>query len=246
VLIFDDANLTQAADAIAALKWRHAGQACITVNRIYVQRGVYEKFVEIMRERGSKLVVGHGAEPKTTMGPLTTPRGVDKAAEMVADARKKGARILLGGNRLDIGGGYFFEPTVVADAHDDLLLAREEQFAPIAALFPFDTEDEAVNKANDTSVSLLFSPATCRGRRLANIFQMGLASYFFTKDVDRTWRLLENLEAGMIGMNTGNQSAAETPFGGIKMSGYGKESGKDVAIEEYLITKTGTLTVDGL
>jgi acyl-CoA reductase-like NAD-dependent aldehyde dehydrogenase len=153
VLIFDDADLAAAADAVAALKWRHAGQACITANRIYVQRGVYEKFVEIMRERGSKLVVGHGAEPATTMGPLTTPRGVDRAAELVEDARKKGARILLGGSKLSIEGGYYFEPTVVADAHDDLMLAQEEQFAPIAALFPFDTEDEAVAKANDTSVS---------------------------------------------------------------------------------------------
>jgi succinate-semialdehyde dehydrogenase/glutarate-semialdehyde dehydrogenase len=106
-----------------------------------------------MRERGSKLVVGHGANPTTTMGPLTTPRGVDKAAELVEDARTKGARILLGGKKLDIDGGYFFEPTVVADAHDDLLLAQEEQFAPIAALFPFDTEEEAVAKANNTSVS---------------------------------------------------------------------------------------------
>ena len=106
-----------------------------------------------------------------------------------------------------------------------MLIAREETFAPIMALFPFDTEDEAVERANDTS--------------------MGLASYFFTKNIDRTWRLLENLEAGMIGMNTGNGSAAETPFGGIKESGYGKESGKDVAIQEYMITKTGTLTLDG-
>ncbi|KAF2673254.1 aldehyde dehydrogenase [Microthyrium microscopicum] len=226
VLVFDDANLDQAADAISALKWRHAGQACITVNRIFVQKGVYEKFINIMLERAKKLKVGHGAKDDTTMGPVTTPRSIDKALSLVEDAKKNGSRILIGGNKLEIDGGYFFEPTVIADAKDDLMLAQEEQFAPIAAFFVFDTEEEAVERANNTS--------------------MGLASYFFTKNVDRTWRLLENLEAGMIGMNTGNQSAAESPFGGIKQSGYGKESGKDVAIDEYLITKTGTMTVEGL
>ncbi|CCD47701.1 hypothetical protein BofuT4_P036810.1 [Botrytis cinerea T4] len=106
-----------------------------------------------------------------------------------------------------------------------MLITEEETFAPVLALYSFDTEDEAVDAANNTS--------------------MGLASYFFTKNIDRTWRLLENLEAGMIGMNTGNSSAAESPFGGIKESGYGKESGKDVAVNEYLITKTGTMTIDG-
>ena len=228
VLIFDDADLYQAADAVHALKFRHAGQACITANRIYVQKGVYQKFAAIMLERTKALKSGHGAEDGTTLGPLTTARGLDKAEAHVADAKAQGARVVLGGHKLDhasSGGGYFFEPTVILDAHDDLLLAREEQFAPILALFPFETEDEAVAAANSTS--------------------MGLASYFFTKNIDRTWRLLENLEAGMIGMNTGNSSAAENPFGGIKMSGYGKESGKDVGVEEYLVTKTGTLTVEG-
>jgi len=179
-----------------------------------------------MVESAKTLKVGHGAHPDTTLGPVTTERGIDKALEMVDDARKNGGRVLTGGNKVDLGGGYFFEPTVIADAHDSLMVACEEQFAPIAAIFPFETEEEAVQRANQTS--------------------MGLASYFFTKNVDRTWRLLENLEAGMIGMNTGNQSAAESPFGGIKQSGYGKESGKDVAVDEYLITKTGTMTVEGL
>jgi succinate-semialdehyde dehydrogenase/glutarate-semialdehyde dehydrogenase len=160
------------------------------------------------------------------MGPVTTERSIEKAESLVEDARKNGGKILFGGNKLEIDGGYFFEPTVIGNATDDLLVAQEEQFAPIAALFPFDTEEEVVERANNTS--------------------MGLASYFFTKNIDRTWRLLERLEAGMIGMNTGNQSAAESPFGGIKQSGYGKESGKDVAIEEYMITKTGTLTIEGL
>jgi succinate-semialdehyde dehydrogenase/glutarate-semialdehyde dehydrogenase len=205
------------------LKWRHAGQACITANRIYVQKGVYEKFSNLMAEKTKKLKVGHGAKDGSTLGPMTTPRSVDKIKSHVEDAKKNGGRILMGGNPVSIEDGYFFEPTIVLDAHHGLLLAQEEQFSPIAAFFPFETEEEVVKVANATT--------------------MGLASYFFTKNVDRTWRLLENLEAGQIGMNTGGMSAAEIPFGGIKESGYGKESGKDVAVEEYLITKTGVLTL---
>ncbi|KAF4612822.1 hypothetical protein G7Y89_g15551 [Cudoniella acicularis] len=224
-LIFDDADLNQALDALMALKWRHAGQACITANRVYVQKGVYDKFAELLKERTSKLVVGHGAEKGTTMGPVTTPRSLDKAANQVADAKKHGGQVVLGGGKVAGKSGYFFEPTIILGAKKEMLITEEETFAPVLALYSFDTEEEVVEAANNTS--------------------MGLASYFFTKNVDRTWRLLENLEAGMIGMNTGNASAAESPFGGIKESGYGKESGKDVAINEYLITKTGTLTLDG-
>jgi len=182
VLVFDDADLEQAADAIHALKFRHAGQACITANRIYVQRGAYEKFTQIMTERTKKLKIGHGAEAGTTIGPVTTPRGIAKAEAHIEDAKKHGARIVLGGKKIE-GNGYFFEPTIVLDVNEQMLLSQEEQFAPIAAFIPFEKEEEAVEAANKTS--------------------MGLASYFFTKNVDRTWRLLENLEAGMIGMNTG-------------------------------------------
>lgn len=224
-LVFDDADLNKAADALMALKWRHAGQACITANRVYVQSGVYDKFATILKERTSKLVVGHGADKNTTIGPVTTPQGLKKALSQVENARKLGGQVVLGGGKMAGTTGYFFQPTIIMGAKKEMLITEEETFAPILALYSFDTEEEAVRAANDTS--------------------MGLASYFFTKDVDRTWRLLENLEAGMIGMNTGNSSAAESPFGGIKESGYGKESGKDVAINEYLITKTGTLTLDG-
>nr|POE87825.1 putative succinate-semialdehyde dehydrogenase [Quercus suber] len=226
-LVFDDADLEQAATQLMALKWRHAGQACITANRIYVQKGVYKKFADILLQKTRELKVGHGATEGTTMGPVTTERSLDKAASQVSDAQKFGGQVTLGGKKLQgtsgYDGGYFFEPTIITGATKEMLIAREETFAPIMALFEFETEDEAVARANDTS--------------------MGLASYFFTKNIDRTWRLLENLEAGMIGMNTGNSSAAESPFGGIKESGYGKESGKDVAIAEYMVTKTGTLTL---
>lgn len=225
-IVFDDANLDHAVNQLIALKWRHAGQACITANRVFVQSGIYEKFAQLLKDRvSSTLFVGHGAAAGTTMGALTTPQSVTKAVRHVEDASTKGARVILGGKQFQSssGKGYFFEPTIIADITPDMLLYQEESFAPIASLCKFETEEEAVRLANDTS--------------------MGLASYAFTQDVDRLWRMYENLEAGMVGLNTGNQSAPETPFGGIKQSGYGKESGKDVAVNEFLITKTGTLTV---
>ncbi|KAH9886858.1 aldehyde dehydrogenase [Xylariomycetidae sp. FL2044] len=224
-LVFDDANLQQAGDALMALKFRHAGQACITANRVYVQKGVYDKFADLLAEKTRQLKVGHGTDKATTMGPLTVPAGLEKTQSQVDDAEKNGGKILTGGKRLHLNNGYYFEPTIITNAGSGMKIACEETFGPLLALFPFETEEEAVAAANNTS--------------------MGLASYCFTKNVDRMFRLLENLEAGMIGMNTGNSSAAEAPFGGIKDSGYGKESGKDVAINEYLITKTGTLTLEG-
>lgn len=184
-IVFDDADLDQALTQLMALKWRHAGQACITANRVYVQSGVYDKFAQMFKERTSALVVGHGAKDGTTMGPVTTPRGLDKALSQVEDARKLGGNVILGGKPMTGCDGYFFEPTIITDMRPEMLISREETFAPIAALYKFDTEEEAVKCANDTS--------------------MGLASYAFTKDVDRVWRMLENLEAGMIGLNTGNQ-----------------------------------------
>ncbi|KAI1367877.1 aldehyde dehydrogenase [Xylaria arbuscula] len=228
VLVFDDANLEQACEALIPLKFRHAGQACITANRVYVQRGIYEKFATLLTEKTRALRVGHGLEEGVTMGALTVPQGLEKVARQVEDARSNGADVLTGGNRVDLKGandGFFFEPTIIGNASHDMLVASEETFGPLLALFPFDTEEEAVKAANNTS--------------------MGLASYCFTKNIDRIWRLFENLEAGMIGLNSGNMSSAESPFGGIKDSGYGKESGKDVAINEYLITKTGTLSLEG-
>lgn len=169
-----------------ALKWRHAGQACITANRVYVQKGVYSDFAKIFATKTSKLVVGHGAKSTTTMGPVTTPSSLDKALSQVADAKKHGGEIICGGQKVKGTGGYFFEPTIILGAKKEMLITEEETFAPVLALYSFDTEAEAVEAANNTS--------------------MGLASYFFTKNIDRTWRLLENLEAGMIGMNTGSSS----------------------------------------
>ncbi|KAG9256358.1 succinate-semialdehyde dehydrogenase [Emericellopsis atlantica] len=222
-IVFDDGDLDQAAAALMILKWRTAGQACTHANRVYVQSGVYEKFAQKMVEATRQIRVGHGADPLTTMGALTTSRAAAKLERHVSDAVSKGAKVLCGGKAPAGLDGYFFEPTIVGDMDSSMLTTTEEIFGPLLGLYSFETEEEVVKAANDTS--------------------MGLASYFFTKDVDRTWRMLESLEAGMVGMNTGNASGAESPFGGIKESGYGKEAGKDVAIEEYLIQKTGTLTV---
>ncbi|KAL2378251.1 hypothetical protein RJZ90_006121 [Blastomyces dermatitidis] len=241
-IVFNDADLDQAVAALMILKWRTAGQACTHANRVYVQSGVYDKFAQKTLKATQKLRVGHGANSSTTMGAITTPRGIEKLERHVADAVSKGGRVLCGGKRPSNLGGYFFEPTIISEMTSSMLTTYEEIFGPLLGLYRFETE-EVVQAANNTS--------------------MGLASYFFTSDVNRSWRLLESLEAGMIGMNTGsasplfalplesphltfylgNASAAESPFGGIKESGYGKEAGKDVAIDEYLIQKTGTLTV---
>ncbi|KAF2149226.1 putative aldehyde dehydrogenase, partial [Myriangium duriaei CBS 260.36] len=222
-IVFDDGNLEKAVEALMILKWRTAGQACTHANRIFVQRNVQPRFQELLLEATRKLTVGHGIDTKTTMGALTTSRAIEKLERHIQDARSKGAKVLLGGSRLSIDGGYFFEPTILADMTTEMLSYQEEIFGPILPIYTFDTEEEVVRLANDTN--------------------MGLAAYFWTENTNRTWRLLESLEAGMIGMNTGNSSCAESPFGGMKESGYGKEAGKDVAIEEYLVAKTGTLTL---
>lgn len=154
-------NLTNQSTELLALKWRHAGQACITANRVYVQSGVYKKFTDILAEKTRALVVGHGAKEGTTMGPVTTPRSLDKAEAQVADAEKHGGKIVLGGKKLHGTkgyDGYFFEPTLITGAKRDMLIAQEETFAPVMALFEFDTEEEAVKQANDTSMGL----ASCK------------------------------------------------------------------------------------
>ena len=192
-VIFDDADLEQALGQLMALKWRHAGQACISANRVYVQAGVYDKFTEMFVEKTKSLQVGHGSEKGTTMGPVTTPRGLSKAEAQAEDAVKLGAKMVLGNGKAEknskedegagVGkgvGGYFMKPTILTGMTNEMLISREETFAPVCGLYKFETEDQAVKWANDTS--------------------MGLASYAFTKNVDRVWRLLENLEAGMIGL----------------------------------------------
>jgi succinate-semialdehyde dehydrogenase / glutarate-semialdehyde dehydrogenase len=151
-LIFDDANLQQAADALMGLKWRNSGQVCITANRVFVQSGVYDKFADIIKSRTAQLILGHGRDSKTTIGPVTTPQSLDRVLDQVNDARANGAKILLGGERDTSSQGFFMQPTIIGDATNKMKLSREESFAPVLALFKFDTEAEAVELANDTPV----------------------------------------------------------------------------------------------
>lgn len=148
-----------------ALKFRHAGQACITSNRIYVQRGVYDKFTDLLTSRTKALKVGHGMDKDTTMGPVTTPAGLEKTASQIEDAKRQGATIVTGGNRLEKLDGYYFEPTIVKDACAGMLVSREETFGPLLALFPFETEAEVVEAANNTSVSHKMIPCEIRDHK---------------------------------------------------------------------------------
>ena len=182
-LVFDDADIDQAIAALMILKWRTAGQACTHANRVYVQSGIYDRFAQRLLEATTALKVGHGADPSTRMGALTTVRGIEKMERHVSDAVSKGGNVLCGGQRMHNLPGNYFQPTIISGMTASMLTTQEEIFGPLLGLYRFETEDEAVKMANDTS--------------------MGLASYFFTNDVSRTWRLLEKLEAGMIGMNTG-------------------------------------------
>lgn len=157
-IVFDDADLQQALDALMLLKFRHAGQACITANRVYVQKGVYDKFADMLVEATKKLKVGHGFEKGTTMGPVTVPQGLDKVAAQIADAQKNGAKLLYGGKKIE-KKGYFFEPTVIGAGTPEILTAKEETFGPLVALFPFDEEKQVIDWANDTAM-VRHSPGT--------------------------------------------------------------------------------------
>jgi succinate-semialdehyde dehydrogenase / glutarate-semialdehyde dehydrogenase len=180
-IVFDDANIDQAISQLMALKWRHAGQACVSSNRVFVQRGIHDKFVEKLVEQTKLLKVGHGMAEGTTMGALTTARGLDKAEELYTDAVQKGAKIVLGTGKRDTStGGYFMPPTILVGMTDDMHMTNEEIFAPVLGIYIFDTEEEVIERANDTP--------------------LGLASYVFTKNADRLWRLFELLKAGMIGL----------------------------------------------
>ncbi|MHA6909431.1 NAD-dependent succinate-semialdehyde dehydrogenase [Ralstonia pseudosolanacearum] len=217
-IVFDDADLDAAVEGAMVAKYRNAGQTCVCANRFYVQRGIYDAFAARLSEAVRALRVGNGTEPGVQQGPLIHQRAMDKVRAHVDDAVARGARVLVGGkpHALSAQGGAFFEPTVIVDARPGMLVAHEETFGPLAALIPFDTEDEAVAAANDT--------------------EFGLAAYFYTRDLGRAWRVSEALESGMVGVNTGLISTAEAPFGGVKQSGLGREGSK-YGIDEYLEIK---------
>ncbi|MBN9747536.1 NAD-dependent succinate-semialdehyde dehydrogenase [Amycolatopsis sp. A1MSW2902] len=214
-VVFDDADLDAAVEGAMQAKMRNIGEACTAANRFYVQRGVAEEFSRRLTERMQALPMGRGTDEGVVVGPLIDEAAVKKVTELVKDATDKGARVLTGGSRVD-GPGHFYPATVLTDVPVDARLASEEIFGPVAPITPFDTEDEAVEKANDT--------------------EFGLVSYLFTSDLKRALRVSERLEAGMIGLNQGIVSNPAAPFGGVKQSGLGREGGT-VGIEEFLETK---------
>ncbi|MEC5320337.1 NAD-dependent succinate-semialdehyde dehydrogenase [Brenneria populi subsp. brevivirga] len=214
-IVFDDADPDLAVKGIMASKFRNSGQTCVCANRIYVQKGIYPTLVEKLVEEVKKLKVGDGTEPGVTQGPLIDGDAVDKVRQHIADALGKGATLLLGGQPHALGGT-FFTPTIVGDVTRDMRFAREETFGPVAPLFQFADEAEAVAMANDT--------------------EFGLAAYVYTRDAVRQWTVPEALDYGMVGINTGLISNEVAPFGGVKQSGLGRE-GSRFGIEDYLEMK---------
>ena len=214
-VVFDDADLDAAVDGAMLAKMRNIGEACTAANRFYVQRGVAGEFARRLTERMQSLPMGRGTEEGVVVGPLIDNDAVTKVTELVKDATDRGAKVLTGGAGID-GPGHFYQATVLTDVPQEARLTHEEIFGPVAPITTFETEDEAVAKANDT--------------------EFGLVSYVYTSDLKRALRVCERLEAGMIGLNQGMVSNPAAPFGGIKQSGLGREGGK-FGIEEFLETK---------
>jgi succinate-semialdehyde dehydrogenase/glutarate-semialdehyde dehydrogenase len=214
-IVFDDADLDAAAEGAIASKYRNAGQTCVCANRIYVQDSVYDAFAQKLAAKVKSFKVGRGMDSGVQIGPLIDAQGLAKVEEHVADAVKKGAKVVLGGKRHSLGG-YFFEPTLLTEVTTDMKVSNEETFGPVAPLYRFKTDDEAI--------------------RLANATEFGLAAYFYSRDVGRIWKVAEALETGMVGINVGIVANEVAPFGGVKQSGLGREGSK-YGIEDFLEIK---------
>lgn len=215
-IVFDDADVDAAVAGAIASKFRSSGQTCVCANRIYVQEGIYEEFVRKFVEKVNGFKVGHGFDEGVTHGPLIHDRAVSKVEAHVKDAVGKGAKLMVGGQKIPELGTHFYQPTVLRDMTVDMAIATEETFGPIAGLFPFKTEADVVSMANKTEV--------------------GLAGYFYASDLKRVYRVAESLEVGMVGVNTGIISDVAAPFGGVKESGFGREGSK-YGVGEYQTTK---------
>ncbi|MBS9720781.1 NAD-dependent succinate-semialdehyde dehydrogenase [Tianweitania sp. BSSL-BM11] len=214
-LVFDDADLDRAVEGAIAAKYRNSGQTCICTNRFFVQEGIYDAFVEKFSAAAAKLKIGDGTEAGVQQGPLIDEKAVEKVEELVSDAKEKGGTIVTGGKRHALGGS-FYEPTVISNATPAMRFMKEEIFGPVAPVFKFSSEDEAIELANDT--------------------EYGLAAYFYTGNLGRAFRVMEGLKYGMVGVNEGIITTPEAPFGGVKESGLGREGGHQ-GIEDYLDTK---------
>lgn len=214
-IVFDDADVDAAVEGAMASKYRNAGQTCVCANRFLVQAGIYEIFAQKLAAKVTSLTVGNGLEAGVTQGPLIDEAALNKVEELVADAVKGGAKVIGGGGRHELGGT-FYKPTVLTQVLPTMRVAKEEIFGPVAPLFKFDTEQQALQMANDT--------------------EYGLAAYFYARDIGRIWRVSEALEYGMVGVNTGMVSTEVAPFGGVKHSGFGREGSK-YGIDEYMELK---------
>ena len=215
-IVFDDADLDSAVEGAMASKYRNAGQTCVCANRFYVQAGVYDAFIDKLAAKVADIKLGNGFEAGVNLGPLIDAQAIDKVEAHVADALALGARLVMGGKRATAAGAQFFEPTLLADVTPAMLCSREETFGPVAPVFKFSTEAEVIALANNT--------------------EFGLASYFYSRDIGRIFRVGEALEYGMVGVNTGLISTAEVPFGGVKQSGLGRE-GAHQGIDDYVEIK---------
>jgi succinate-semialdehyde dehydrogenase/glutarate-semialdehyde dehydrogenase len=225
VLVFDDADFDQAVAGTIIAKFRNTGQSCIAANRVYVQRTIYDRFLKAFSEKASALKVGSGLDEGVEIGPVIDEQALANALEHIDEAQSRGARVLCGGRRWDgRPEGYFLEPTVLAEPPSDALCMREETFAPVIPVLPFEDEEEVIARANAT--------------------RYGLAAYAFTTDLSRMWRLAENLEAGTIGINDTVPATSQCPFGGLKQSGWGRELGTE-GLDAFLETKHISLGVRG-
>jgi len=214
-IVFDDADLDAAVVGAIASKYRNAGQTCVCANRMLIQRGVYDEFASKLAAAVAELRVGNGVDEQTTVGPLIDRQAADSVLEMIDDATRQGARLVIGGRRGELGDA-FIEPAILTGVTDQMRVFREEIFGPVAPLIAFDTEAEAITLANET--------------------EFGLASYFYSRDIGRIWRVAEGLDYGIVGINEGLISNAAAPFGGMKESGNGRE-GSRYGMDEYLEIK---------
>lgn len=220
-IVFDDADIDEAVQGAMICKYRNNGQTCVCANRIYVQEGVYDEFSKKLAEATKSLVLGDGFEDGVNTGPLINQDAVEKVKSHIEDAVGKGAKVLTGGNPSELGG-YWFEPTVITDVNQGMIVAYDETFGPLAPLFKFSSDEEVIELANDSI--------------------HGLASYFYTKDVSRVWKVAEALEYGIVGVNTGIFSTESAPFGGVKQSGIGREGSRH-GIDDYLEMKYVCISV---